>query len=112
MNEQSGWTQAAKELLDASAQDLDAATLSRLNRARQGALGHRRRAPRWVIPAGLASACMVLLAIALWHGRTGSPVHNAAEVAVANDASADDDEFYEDLDFYAWLEAQEQGPEG
>ena len=116
MNEHPQWTQAAKSLLDESTQKLDAATLSRLNRARQHALGQRRQASRWIVPAGLASACMLLLAVAAWHGRTPTHPRSDAVVPVAsagdNDVANDDDDFYEDLDFYAWLDAQDQDPEG
>jgi hypothetical protein len=119
MNEQSQWTQQVKALLDASAHDLDAATLSRLNRARQAALAQRRKAARrWFIPAGLASACALALAVAIWHGRAGAPPPAQGDVvalaANADDADvgADDDDFYADLDFYAWLDAQGQEPPG
>ena len=70
------WTGQAKQVLDESAQNLDAATLSRLNRARQRALEQARpRALRpWFVPAGLASACAVLIAVAVaWH----VPTHTA-----------------------------------
>lgn len=117
MNEQPQWTQAAKSLLDESAQNLDAATLSRLNRARQHALAQRRKTSRWVLPTGLASACALLLAVAVWHARTphapaAASTTSVASDAVLGDALADDDEFYENLDFYAWLEAQDQDPQG
>ena len=118
MNEHPQWTSQAKALLDASAHDLDAATLSRLNRARQIALAQQRKAtPRWFIPAGLVSASALLLAVAVWHERAGSPrTHNAVTAVAATaddaDALADDDDFYADLDFYAWLDAQDQDPPG
>ena len=115
MNDQPQWLQAVKNLLDDSAQNLDAATLSRLNHARQNALGQRRKPALWVIPAGLASACALLLAVALWHGHTPSAPAVAAAIDVSasdNEALSDDDEFYEDLDFYAWLDAQNQEPQG
>jgi hypothetical protein len=117
-----GWTGQAKQVLDESAQNLDAAAVSRLNRARQRALEQTR--PRvmrpWFLPAGLASACAVLIAVAVaWH----TPTHTAAPMM--NDASAgtfasdldmmssdDGIEFYEDLDFYAWLDAQEKDNNG
>jgi hypothetical protein len=121
MNDHPQWTQQAKDLLDDGARNLDAATLSRLNRARQNALAQRwKRAPRWAIPAGFASACMLLLAVAVWHGRAGAPHAHTDTTPVATsdaspsdtDALADDDDFYNDLEFYAWLDAQSQDPEG
>jgi len=124
MNDHPEWTQRARALLDESAQNLDAATLSRLNRARQIALAQRRRngARAWMLPAGFAGACMLLLAAAVWRGHAPPRVARNASVPVAtttsdadaNDADAlnDDDDFYEDLDFYAWLDAQDPDDNG
>jgi hypothetical protein len=117
MNELPDWTRRAKVLLDEAAQDLDAATLSRLNRARQAALGQRRRhvAAMWFLPAGLASACVLLLAVALWHGhapRATDAADASTDISTTDaDGLADDDDFYDDLDFYAWLDAQDADPE-
>jgi len=111
MNDNPRWTPQAKAVLDDSARDLDAATLSRLNRARQAALAQRRAPRRWILPAGLASACMLLLAVALWRvpptPHASVPAVATSGSGVAEDNIADDDEFYEDLDFYAWLDAQD-----
>lgn len=116
------WVRQAKELLDDSARDLDATTLSRLNRARQAALDlHRPRAARaWLLPAGLASACMLLLAVAVWQPHRHDDAAKAAAQATAagkvGDADALSDEasleFYQDLEFYAWLDAQNKGGDG
>jgi hypothetical protein len=124
MNEQPlpTWTGQVKQILDDSAQGLDASTLSRLNRARQRALESKRpRALRpWFLPAGLASACAVLIAVAVaWH-TPSKPVPpaftGASDGALANDLdmmTGDDGiEFYQDLDFYAWLDAQEKDNNG
>ena len=137
-SERLAWVAQATALLDESAQQLDAATLSRLNRARQAALACRRpRAARaWFLPAGLASACALLLAVAVWHAP--APVAGSAPLVTpaaakasatasasatangngfnANDldmVSGDDSlEFYQDLEFYAWLDAQDLGSDG
>lgn len=116
------WTGQARQVLDESAQNLDAATLSRLNRARQAVLEQARpRALRpWFLPAGLASACAVLIAVAVaWNTptRTAAPTltdANAGTFASDLDMMSSDDglEFYEDLDFYAWLDAQEKDNNG
>jgi len=121
------WTDQARSLLDESAQALDAATVSRLNRARQAALAQRapRRRAAWLfLPAGLAGACALLLAVGVWHARvpqtaplasptatvvSGSTV-NAADMDLI--ASGDDMEMMQDLDFYAWLDAQDQDNNG
>lgn len=119
--DQPAWVRQATELLDDSARDLDAATLSRLNRARQAALDlhHPRAARAWLLPAGLASACMLLLAIAVWQPhRHDDAAKAAAQATAAGKADADalsDEaslEFYQDLEFYAWLDAQNKGGDG
>ena len=109
------WTAQARQLLDDSAAGLDAATLSRLNRARQSALATRSRRPLqfWFVPAGLASACALLLALAVWqphHAPASTAAMTEAAVADTDDslASADAPEFYQDLEFYAWLDAQKK----
>jgi hypothetical protein len=119
------WVGQAKALLDQSAEGLDAATLSRLNRARQAALaGNRPRVARpWFVPAGLASACVLLLAVAAWHADAPSGVARLPSLPLmANGSSSGGDidlvsgddslELYQDLEFYAWLDAQDQGSDG
>lgn len=121
------WTDQAKELLDESARDLDAAALSRLNRARQAALAQRapRRRVAWLfLPAGFAGACALLLAVGVWHARrpqtallpaqpTSAVAGNALDSADLDMiASGDDMEMMQDLDFYAWLDTQDQGNSG
>jgi hypothetical protein len=103
-----------KALLDDSLQDIDAATLSRLNQARQRALDLRqsRRATGWGRPAlglALASALMLLLV----PDRNTPPADNSVpatslsplEIALLGDA--EDLELVENLEFYAWLEMEE-----
>src|SRR5262249_14987989 len=111
------WVAQAKALLDESALGLDAATLSRLNRARQAALAQRaRRAPqRWWLPAG-ALAASALFAAFGWHAYVTAAGPQELPLAAKTDAAGDielvssDDslEFYRDLEFYAWLDAQDQ----
>lgn len=112
------WLERSLALLQGSADGLDAATLSRLNRARQAALAQRRRAmPLWW---GAAAACAIALVLALGLARHDTaPV--AAPLAAPNqdsgaiDALASDDdnaEMVDDLDFYAWLDAQQHDDEG
>ena len=105
------WVDRATRLLDESARDLDAATLSRLNRARQAALdlAAPRRRPAWLLPA-FASACAVLLGVAVWLPRHGADTMPNATATDAGAAEASGDEasveFYQNLEFYAWLDAQ------
>lgn len=109
----------AGELLRASAAGLDAATRSRLNRARQAALAElqpRRLAarPAW---AGLGVAAALLLAVALRGGWLNAPAPAPLSAGVDPGAPdfemllADDSlEMLEDLDFYAWLAVAELEP--
>ena len=118
--DQPAWIEQARTLLDESARDLDAATLSRLNRARQTALASRspRAAHPWLLGTGLASACALLLAVAVWqphrHAESGTSTDTPAVTAAAVQTDADEasPEFYQDLEFYAWLDAQNQGNGG
>ena len=112
--EKPSWVTDARALLDASTQSLDAATLSRLNRVRQAALAQRRRKSRtwWLPAASLAASCALVLAVAAWypHQRGGVAPATRAAATDAEVAAADDGiEFYQDLEFYAWLDAQQDG---
>jgi len=154
--------QRLRAALDDSAAGMDAATLSRLNRARQAALASRISRRRYALPLGLALAASLVLAALVSRmqpDRAPAPVarvdlprpsavaaplpalqhapvsahDNASKVAevqqpaivhedmqaVAQDAAdlpddlADlpgdgpDELAQEDLEFYAWLDAQE-----
>jgi hypothetical protein len=125
------WVLRARRLLDESAQQLDAATLSRLNRARQAAL--EQRAPRRRVDLlrtlGLG-AVTAGLALVLWRGGslpelpaepaggtvlpalTATPPVDRGAVPVAApdfDLLVDPESYavIEDLEFYAWLQAEE-----
>lgn len=100
-----------------SADELDAATRSRLNRVRQAALEEMNR-PRhagrgWWVPAG-ATAVAATIVVGIW--RAGSPGGADAEFApLTADDVADFEillaegelEMLEDLEFFAWLAAEE-----
>ncbi|MEO7431149.1 MAG: hypothetical protein ABIR62_03860 [Dokdonella sp.] len=113
------WVDRAVALLDESAEALDGATLSRLNRARQAALAQRPFALhryRWTVGVGLAGAALVLaLAFEIGHHGVPSPATDlsAGASADADELNADDNpELYENLDFYAWLDARQQDGNG
>ena len=111
----------ARNVFQASVDELDAATLSRLNRSRQQALalaeGRNRAGWRWTVwaPVG-ALAAGVLAAALLLHSpwETGAPVQVAATATSADvqqeplellTAGEDLDLATEaDLEFYAWVE--------
>jgi len=117
------WIADARALLEASAQGLDAATLARLNRARQAALAQQDAPrPRWFVwlPAGLAFSCALLMSVTLWSPRShtdpGAAAGPHATMATGGDAEAaaadDGIEFYQNLEFYAWLDAQDPEIDG
>lgn len=100
--------------LDNQAQFLDAATASRLNQSRQAAIASmrsRQRAwARWGLPLGLAgTAAAGMVAIALWMGGANPEQPGLGDPALADLAlltSEDSLEFYENLEFYQWLETE------
>jgi hypothetical protein len=103
------WLARVQRALDESEQALDAATLSRLNRARQRALetAARGRSMRRYWPAAFAAFAALALAVALWRVPSGPITPPAAELQDFELlASQDHIELYEDLEFYAWLDAQ------
>ena len=109
------WLDRSIALLDESADALDAATLSRLTQARHAAaaLVPARRSRWWI---GLAGAtCAAALALGIGLRSPHAPPAGAAAAPAAIDAlAADDDDLdmYSDLDFYAWLDAEQHGGEG
>jgi hypothetical protein len=115
--EDEAWIERARALLDRSTESLDAASLSRLNRARQVALVQKRgRSRAWIIGGSLAAAATLLLCVG--HGlyrldasnRTDPlvPAAQALQPADIDVLTGDDDalDLYENLDFYAWLDEQ------
>ena len=119
------WAESVRRELDEHAEALDAATRSRLNRARQSALIEAEREaarPRWSwsarplrvwLPAGAAAA--LALAVALHPTmleRGGNEPAPAA--AVVEDLQliqqSESLELFEDQEFYAWLDESEPSP--
>ena len=109
---------AAKSTLENSVDDLDASTLGRLATIRRQAVesvttqqASSIRLPSWLLPVGsLATvAAAVLVAMTLW---TIQPDQQSAPVAVLEDinllTAPEEIEFYQDLEFYEWLAANEQ----
>lgn len=108
----------AGRMLRQSAEELDAATLSRLNQARQKAVAELQRPAtspwiaRWAtLGAGAAAAMLVIV---LWTGRAPfNRLDSPAVVPLAEMADAatdfellleeDDLEMIADLEFFAWL---------
>ncbi len=103
--------QLARQALDDSLLDMDAATLSRLNQARQMALAEPRQVSLWRnwVPAG-AAACALALAIVLPTGTqqlASGPEATPVSMPMLGDdismAALEDPELLEDLDMMLWL---------
>ncbi|MDP1651091.1 MAG: hypothetical protein Q8L56_00025 [Rhodocyclaceae bacterium] len=102
---------AAGRMLRDSADDLDAATAARLKRGRQAALDQwreRRPGRAWLVPA-VSAAVVGAVVVALWTGQGVEPVAPAPAIESVADMdlllAEDNLEMLEDLDFYAWLDA-------
>ena len=100
--------------LDAGLDTLDDRTAARLRavrlRAVESAEGRRGfRFPRWATVGGLATAAAAVLAVSLWV----SERPRESSVATADDieivAAQEQMQFYEDIEFYRWLAARENG---
>lgn len=108
------WLDAARRTLDEDAAAFDAATLSRLNRARQAALDAARtpRRPRALLPwAFAAAAACGALALAIVPRVMAPPEVPSAMTGTGADfellATGEELTLYEDLEFYAWLDSQQ-----
>ena len=102
--------------LDESAEHLDAATLSKLNQARQRALAKldgstqgelssviadTRR--RWLPASAMAGVAIVALGSFLFLQNVNNPVDNGNVDTLEIVASNNNLDMYEQLDFYMWL---------
>ncbi|MDO9372580.1 MAG: hypothetical protein Q7U07_08340 [Gammaproteobacteria bacterium] len=112
-DQEQGFIKSARSALDASANALDAHTLSRLHSARSRAVeaaGQQPswRTPGWLLPAGaLASTALVLVVSSvLW---MSNPLNNHAVSTPEEGEIVVSDENLEiatDYDFYHWLDEQ------
>ena len=111
-----------KQQLDQQSEELDGETLSRLRQARARALeAGERKGFNWLgLPGGaVALASVAVLAVVL---RLALPTATTVEMAQVTDpgpnhaqvlddlellAAAEDLEFYEEIEFYYWLETQD-----
>jgi len=107
-------TRQAKEAFDKSVDGLDAATLSRLNRSRQAALGEAARPGRewlrWVPATGVAVA--TLLVMLTLRGPADLDVIAAPATDLEILLSEESIEMLEELEFYSWLDTQELEGDG
>ncbi len=94
--------------LEASLEDIDASTQSRITQARHQALEKSASGfdlNRWIPFGALATACLVLLVFSL------TPKTNMEQDALIDEiemlSNLDELELLEDLDFYEWLDEYE-----
>lgn len=98
-----------KQGLDQAGQRLDGATATRLRAARREAIASldRPRRAAWLLPAGglAVAATVTAISVGLWQMQPpGEHVSPLEDVALLSDPAGP--EFYEELEFYMWLEEQ------
>ena len=101
----------AKQLFDGSVEQLDAATLSRLNQGRHAALDELQRSRpsalwvRWLPATGVAAAAIVTVLV--MRGPNGVDIPVEPDVAADFEILLEGEslEMFEELEFYSWLEA-------
>lgn len=115
--------QRARELWREAARQIDPATAGRLRAARRDALqaarAPARNATHWLIPTG-AVAAIALAALMVWQplprASASMQAHQTASAApeadneLPPDAEQADPALYQNLDFYAWLAANDRQP--
>ncbi len=107
-----GFYEKSSALLDESADAIDGPTLSKLHQARSRAVeraqSRRFTVNQWV-PAGAVAASFALVAVT--YLQAPEPLPHIYEDPVQQ-ATAQDMELLEDLEFIAWLAAQEDASDG
>ena len=115
-----GFERRTKRVFDDSVAALDAATRSRLTRARHRALEerqssrNRRGASWWLLPAGSIGAAALVVWLTVWQTpRPSETVQQAAlgdlEILLGEE---DLEMLDEELEFYGWLEEQPEFVDG
>ncbi len=96
----------AKQTLDHSLQNMDEATVTRLQSARQKAMTPTLKSswgwglqPTWA----MAAACLLIISLALWSNYAPHSPGTLPFEDVEILANADGWELYEELEFYTWL---------
>ncbi len=105
------FSKEARATFDASVEELDAATLSKLNRGRQRALEElgrpRRTWSTWAPATGVAAAVTIAVIVAQSPVGTDGGEVSAALADMDILLSEDSIEMLEDLEFYSWLDTVE-----
>lgn len=106
-----------KGRLDESIDAMDTETAAHLAKARERALGMRRK-PRHMpfhfgLPAaGLAALGIVVMALSFNFGRRAGVLPNLLVDDVEIVTAADDMDLFENLDFYSWIASEGQKGDG
>ena len=106
-NDENRFFQNTRALLDRRSEELDDTVVAKLRAARLRATevtarrSHRGARSRPV--TGLVAASLVLVAAAtVWYANPTAPRNNFDDLEML--ASSESPEFYQDLDFYLWLD--------
>lgn len=105
----------AKQELDDSCEHLDGHTRSRLNSIRHAALDQGRHPGRALLApfGGLVTACLLVVVVTLFtpgQNEMPSPANQATQSPIEDLdilTSAESLDFFENLEFYQWLEENE-----
>jgi hypothetical protein len=107
-NDKDQFLQKLQSTLDRSVDELDDDTLRALRKARHKAVAASERRPAWLMPVGgLAMAATVAaFSVSLWmaDSQPGVDVQLPPLEDLALLGDAESLEFYEDLEFYLWLD--------
>ena len=105
---------AVNDELDKSCDGLDGHTLSRLNSIRHAALeqGSRHRGRALLAPfGGLVTACLLVVVVSMFYNnQPDAPVPGGNNTAIEDLdilTAAEGLEFFENFEFYQWLEENE-----
>ncbi|RLA34199.1 MAG: hypothetical protein DRR11_03575 [Gammaproteobacteria bacterium] len=112
---ENAFVERAKQHFDKSVANLDGETRSRLNRGRQAALAEIAPGGRtwieWAPAAGVAAAAVV--AVVMWTGNQPSdeltPTSASTDIEIL--FTEDSFEMLEDLEFYSWIELDDETDE-
>ena len=108
---------AAEDLLEDQVNNLNALTVRRLERARMGALEAAGESPwgsflrrRWLMFGSFATAATAAIALFMWFNASPGvlPARQIEDFEIITSQERLD--FYQNLDFYRWLAAGENGP--
>jgi hypothetical protein len=113
MNDEQSFINSTRQILDSSAEQLDADISRRLRLARAKALeSYTQKHSFWKPAGGFALATMMLIAIGIWQfggNERGNTLNGEAQAIEDLEliASSDSLQLYENLEFYQWLEVIE-----